>query len=106
MNWCSLLTKEIIKSEFRELKIEMIHNWVSIIYVILSQPQNLALELGWLVLPYQTVTFWDLELVPWHDESLLGARWAGVELPSGYNPHVQAMRLTMVRSHNSGISMS
>lgn len=24
-----------------------------------------------------------------------GAKWAGVEFPTGYNPHVQAMRLTM-----------
>lgn len=28
-------------------------------------------------------------------ESSAGAKWAGVEFPTGYNPHVQAMRLTM-----------
>ena len=28
-------------------------------------------------------------------ESSGGAKWAGVEFPTGYNPHVQAMRLTM-----------
>lgn len=33
-----------------------------------------------------------LELVQLVDE---GAKWAGVEFPRGYNPHVQAMRLTM-----------
>lgn len=32
------------------------------------------------------------ELVQLVDE---GAKWAGVEFPTGYNPHVQAMRLTM-----------